>query len=71
METKFLNAGSFFSSAPSTSALSHRSAATAGNFGDRHGAQDSNKRKTLYTLNKLIIQNMPTAIMKIAITELE
>jgi len=71
VETKFLNAGSFFSSAPSTSALSQRSTATAGTFGDRHGAQDSNKRNTLYILHKLIIQNMSTAIMKIAITELE
>jgi len=71
METPFLNAESFFSSAPSTSALSHRSAATAGTFGDRHGAQDSNKRNTLYILHKTILQNMRMAIMKIAITQLE
>ena len=51
-DTQFLNAGSFFSSAPSASALSHRSAATAGTFGARQGAQDSNKTNTLYILHK-------------------
>jgi hypothetical protein len=53
MDTQYLCAGSFFSSAPSTSALSHRRRATAGTFGDSQVAQDSNKRNTLYILHKI------------------